>query len=76
MATTPIFLPEKSHGQRNLADYSPSVRRRVGHDLVTKQQQIAFRISILSEGHPCPRLTLSITVGLGDSLKKKIFFLM
>ena len=23
MATTPVFLPEKFHGQRNLAGYSP-----------------------------------------------------
>ena len=23
MATTPVFLPEKSHGQRSLAGYSP-----------------------------------------------------
>jgi len=23
MATTPVFLPEKSHGQRNLEGYSP-----------------------------------------------------
>ena len=71
MATTPVFLPEKSHGQRSLAGYNPSASSRVGHDLVTKQQQIAFRISILSEGHPCPRSTLLITVGLRDSFFKK-----
>ena len=23
MATTPVFLPEESHGQRSLANYSP-----------------------------------------------------
>ena len=23
MATTPVFLPEKSHGQRSLVSYSP-----------------------------------------------------
>ena len=27
---TPIFLPEKSHGQRSLAGYSPCVAKR--HD--------------------------------------------
>ena len=74
MATTPIFLPEKSHGQRSLARYHPSACRRVGHYLATKQQKITFRVSILSEGHPYPSLTLLITVGLGDSLKKKFFF--
>ena len=35
---TPVFLPGKSHGQRNLAGYSPWGCKRVGHDLVTKQQ--------------------------------------
>ena len=36
---TPIFLPGKSHGQRSLVDYSVWGFKRVGHDLVTKQQQ-------------------------------------
>ena len=36
---TTVFLPGKSHGQRNLAGYSPSGHKRVTHDLVTKQQQ-------------------------------------
>ena len=37
--STPVFLPGKSHGQRSLAGYSPWGRKRVGHDLATKQQQ-------------------------------------
>ena len=36
----PVFLPGKSHGQRSLAGYSPWSLKRVGHDLVTKQQQL------------------------------------
>ena len=32
------FLPEKSHGQRSLAGYSPRGHKRAGHDLATKQQ--------------------------------------
>ena len=36
---TPIFLPGKSHGQRNLADYSPCGYKRTGDDLETKKQQ-------------------------------------
>ncbi|XDA70508.1 hypothetical protein R6Z07F_000876 [Ovis aries] len=36
---TAIFLPGKSHGRRSLASYSPWVRKRVAHDLETKQQQ-------------------------------------
>ena len=35
---TPVFLPGKSHGQKNLAGYSPWGCKRVRHDLVTKQQ--------------------------------------
>ena len=36
---TPIFLLEKSYGQKSLAGYSPWAHKRVGHDVVTKQQQ-------------------------------------
>ena len=36
---TPVFLPGKSHGQRNLADYSPW-DRRVRHYLGSKQQYV------------------------------------
>ena len=35
MATTPVFLPGKSHGQRSLAGYSPSASQRVRHDYET-----------------------------------------
>ena len=30
MATHPVFLPEKSYGQKNLAGYSPWDRRESG----------------------------------------------
>ena len=33
------ILSEKSHGQRSLVGYSPWGRKRVEHDLETKQQQ-------------------------------------
>ena len=33
---TPVFLSGKSHGQRNLAGYSPLGHRESGHDLATK----------------------------------------
>jgi len=36
----PIFFPGKSHRQRSLVDYSSWGRKRVGHNLATKQQQI------------------------------------
>ena len=35
---TLVFLPGKSHGQRTLVGYNPRDHKRVGHDLVTKQQ--------------------------------------
>ena len=35
---TPVFLPDKTHGQRSLAGHSPW-SCRVGHDLATQQQQ-------------------------------------
>ena len=34
---TAAFLPGKSHGQRNLAGYSPWGCKRVGYNCVTKQ---------------------------------------
>ena len=37
---TAVFLPGKSHGQRSLVGYSPWGRKRVRHNLATKQQQL------------------------------------
>ena len=34
---TPVFLPGKFHGQRNLVGYSPWACKRARHDLATKQ---------------------------------------
>ena len=39
MVTHSSILAQKSHGQRSLAGYSSWHLERVGHDLVTKQQQ-------------------------------------
>ena len=33
---TPVFLPGKPHGQRNLVGYSQWGHKRVSHDLMTK----------------------------------------
>ena len=38
VATTALFLPGKSHGQRSLVGYIPWGHKGVGHDLETKQQ--------------------------------------
>ena len=55
---TLVFLPWKSHGHRSLEGYIPWGRKRVGHDLATKQQQqITFkRTSLVVQWlriHPC-----------------------
>ena len=45
---TPIFLAGKSHGQRSPTGYSPRGHKRVGDDLVAKQQsssQLSFKSS-------------------------------
>ena len=34
---TPVFLPGKSHGQRNLVGFSPWGRKRTEHDLAIEQ---------------------------------------
>jgi len=39
MATTPVFLPGESHGQRSLVGYSPWGRKRVRHNWITKHKQ-------------------------------------
>ena len=35
----PVFLLEKSHGQRSLVGYSPSGCKRVGYDLQLNKQK-------------------------------------
>ena len=37
--STPVFLPGEFHGHRILEGYSPWSRKRVGHNLATKQLQ-------------------------------------
>ena len=73
---TLVFLPGKSHGQRNLADNSPWGHKRVGYDLVTEQQQhgmqplIWLMSSFLSQLETVPfmwreqQYTLSFASGL------------
>ena len=41
MATHPVFLPEKSHGQRSLVGYSQR-SQRVGHSQVTKHMHKSY----------------------------------
>ena len=49
---TPVFLPEKSHGQRSLAEYSPWGHKRVRHDWEYTYVLICmFSEKILKAGH-------------------------
>ena len=36
---TPVFLPGDAHEQRSPVDYSPWSQKRVGHNLVTKNNK-------------------------------------
>jgi len=47
---TPVFLPGKSHGQRNPAGYSPWDCKRGKHNLATKQQQQQHMVDIGDTG--------------------------
>ena len=42
---TPLFLPVKTHGQRSLWSYNPWDHKRIGHNLLTEQQQPKKNIS-------------------------------
>ena len=44
---TPVFLPGRSHGPRNLADYSPWGHKKLDHDWATKQQQCRIFFLVL-----------------------------
>ena len=46
---TPVLLPGKSQGQRRLAGYSLWRRKRVGHDLGTKQQPQQMNDELVNE---------------------------
>ena len=48
----PIFLPGKSHGQRNLVGYSPWDCKSVGHHLLTKQHQQQLNSGLISSMKP------------------------
>ena len=52
---TPVFLPGKSQGQKNLVGYSPWRHKRAGHGLAAKQQQYA-NPKLLTCPSPIPSL--------------------
>ena len=45
MATTSVFLPGESHGQRSLVGYSPW-GHRVGHELVTNTFTLKLKYTL------------------------------
>ena len=51
---SPVFLPEKSHGQRSLVGYNPWGLERAGYNSATKQQQqTRQRLALVTVGYPC-----------------------
>ena len=52
-----VFLPEKSHGQRSLADYSQWDHKRAGHDLTTEHACNIFIWSICKRWIYCSGLS-------------------
>lgn len=46
MATPPVYLPGKPHGQSGLVGYSPWGRQRVAYDLVTQTTTKIRNVSI------------------------------
>ena len=49
MATTPVFLPGKSHGQRNLAGYSPWGHRDMTEHTHTHKEYIVAELKKIKE---------------------------
>ena len=43
---TPVLLPGKSHGQKNLAGYSPWGHKRVGHDWATDHTHTHLKLDL------------------------------
>ena len=49
MATTPVFLPGKSHGQRNLAGYSPWGHRDMTEHTHTHKEYIVAELKKIKD---------------------------
>ena len=49
---TPVLLPGKLHGRKNLVSYSPWGHKRIGHNLATKKQQCENKALVFSLFHP------------------------
>ena len=56
---TPVFLPGKTHGQRSLVGYRSRGHKRIGYNLVTKEQQQLFAL----RGCPVHRRTFNDVSG-------------
>ena len=77
MATTPVFLPGKYHGQRSLEAYSPW-SCRVRHNLATKQQEettlLSTRNTILSTLNKLVIPALSLVSNTSPEISLSLFF--
>ena len=72
---TPVFLPGKSHGQRNLAGYSPWGHKRFRRDLETKQHQQYSYIVILEDKYLVFIWLCSLTMYTVEPCHLHFFFL-
>ena len=66
---TPVVLPGESHGQRSLAGYRTQGYKRVGHNLVTKQQNTVH----LKLKQHCKATTLRIKKICGSSSERGLY---
>ena len=69
---TPVFSPEKSHGQRGLAGCSPLGRKRGRRDLPIKQQPSMLTSSDLTGEHKVHTLCACCVYALARFTKQKI----
>ena len=72
---TLVLLPGKSHGQRSLVGYLLWGHKRVGHDLVTKQQQYQFTFPRYKGGNVNWHRMIAILRGVKGYLIVLFFFL-
>ena len=64
---TPVLLPGRSLGERSLVGYSPWGRKRVRHDLVTKQQRTSWQLVFHEDSSSATSRLTGSRVVPGDS---------
>ena len=65
---TPRFMPGEFHGQRDWGGFLPMGSQRVGHELVTKEQQRACSVHVFLMTYHVEHMQISFSVICGPSL--------